>query len=202
MGPIVVETERLCLRPWAIEDADEFAVMARDPAVVEYITGGRPLTDAEVAEFIERQMVTQEERGWSRWAVQLREPRDGEPAGVVGFCGPGCTFAPEVEVGWWLRAELWGRGLATEAGRAAVRHCFEVIGFPRLICCVHPDNQASRAVARKVGFRETRHFEYNGLTLVRHELENPLPAPPRDTGYCLDCVGASPGSLVSSGDQE
>ena len=198
MGPIVTETDRLSLRQWSVEDAEGFAVMARDPAVVEYITGGRPLTDAEVAEFIERQMVTQKERGWCRWALELREPKGDEPSGVVGFCGPGCTFAPEVEVGWWLRPELWGLGLATEAGREAVRYCFEVIGFPRLICCVHPENQASRAVARKVGFLETRHFEYHGLTLVRHELDNPCPDQPRAAGYCLDCVGASPGSLVAS----
>ena len=194
MGPVVIETPRIRLRQWSAEDAEGFSPLARDPAVVEYITGGRPLTDVEVAEFIARQLACQAERGWCRWALELRV----DAGRVAGFCGPGCTFAPEGEMGWWLAPDLWGRGLATEAGVAATRHCFEVIGFPRLLCCVHPDNAASIAVARKVGFQPTGRFEFNGITLVRHELGNPLQNPPRSSAYVLDCAGAPAGSVVGA----
>ena len=188
MGPVVIRTERLLLREWTAEDAGDFAVLATDPEVMRYIRDGVASTPEEVAEFIDRQLTTQRERGWCRWALQLRQPSSSEPSGVVGFCGPGCTFAPDVEVGWWLRPELWGRGLATEAGLAAVGYCFATIGFPRLICCVHPENARSLAVARKVGFVPYDEIEHGGLRIIRHELLNPLPEPPKDPRFVRDCA--------------
>jgi RimJ/RimL family protein N-acetyltransferase len=189
---LVIETPRLRLREWCASDAESFGLIARDPAVVAFITGGRPLTDQEVESFVERQITCQSERGWSRWALELK----GSEGAVAGFCGPGCTFAPEIEMGWWLARELWGAGLATEAGRAATRHFFEVIGFKRLICCVHPDNAASLAVARKVGFEPVGRLEFQGMSLVRHALDNHLEDPPRDPRYVRDCSGAQPGSVT------
>jgi RimJ/RimL family protein N-acetyltransferase len=194
VGPVVIETDRVRLRQWAEEDSAGFAALARDPEVTRFINGGRPLSDAEVSEFIARMLASQAERGWCRWALEVTE----NPGCVAGFCGPGCTFAPDVEMGWWLRRDLWAKGLATEAGIAATGYCFGVIGFPRLICCVHSDNAASLAVARKVGFRATSRFDYNGMPLVRHELENPAPDLPHDAAYVLDCVGAP--SRASSGE--
>ena len=194
MGPTVIETPRVRLRTWTAADAEEFGRLARDPDVVAYITGGRPLTDDEVAEFIARQLACQAERGWCRWALEVA----ADPGRVAGFCGPGCTFAPEVEMGWWLSPDHWRQGLATEAGSAAIRHCFEVIGFARLICCVHPNNAASLAVARKVGFAQVGYFDHNGMTLIRHELDNPLPEPPNSPAYVLDCAGAPTASVVGT----
>lgn len=192
MGPVVTETARIRLRAWTIEDAEGFMRLASDPEVVRYISGGVPYTRAQVGLFVQRQLDTQRERGWGRWAIELTQPDRAEHEGVVGFCGPGCTFAPEVEVGWWLLRSLWGEGLATEAARAAVEHCFDVIGFPRLISCIHRDNAASLRVAEKVGFARAGEFEYARLPLIRHELANPTP--PQALGvrwhgdYCLDCA--------------
>lgn len=196
MGPVIIETERLLLREWQLEDAEEFSAIAADPRVVRFITGGTPVPLEQVRDQIARLVALQESHGWTRWALQLRDPQPADPAGVIGFCGPGCTFAPDVEVGWWLHADLWGRGLATEAGLAAVRHGFEVVGFDRLICCVSPENLASRAVARKVGFRPVDRFDFHGVTLIRHALDSPLDDPPRDPRYRRDCEGAESGSAV------
>lgn len=195
MGPVIVESERLRLREWMPEDAGAFRLVAQDPEVVRYITDGRPLTDAEIAEFIARQRSTQAERGWCRWALEVIEP---EPVAgqVVGFCGPGCTFAPDIEVGWWLRRDLWGRGLATEAAVAAVRYCFEVIGFDRLTANIRADNGPSLAVAHRVGFAPHDEIEYRGICLMRHVQHNPLTDPPRDPRYRRDCTGAPTGSII------
>ena len=189
MGPIVVRTERLVLREWTVEDAHDFMSLATDPEVMRYINDGIAYHQEDVLEFIDRMTTTQSERGWSRWALQLREPTDGEPGGVIGLCGPGCTFAPDVEVGWWVHRQLWGRGLATEAGRAAVEYCFGTIGFPRLICCVHPENMRSLSVARKIGFAPHDEIEHKGVRLIRHQLLNPLTEPPRDPRFVRDCTG-------------
>lgn len=188
MGPVIIETARLRLREWSAEDCADFMRLASNPVVVRFITEGRPYTVAEASQFIRRQLETQSQLGWSRWALELSEPGERDPHGVVGFCGPGCTFAPEVEIGWWLHYDLWGRGLATEAGQAAVDYCFGTIGFDRLICCVHEDNLASRRVAEKVGFLPVGELQFRGLALIKHELRNPLPEPPRDPRFVRDCI--------------
>ncbi len=166
--------------------------------MLRYINGGVPLTAEQIAEQVARLSALQRSHGWTRWALELRDPEPGDPRGVVGFCGPGCTFAPEIEVGWWLHSALWGRGLATEAAQAAVRYCFEMIGFERLICVVHPDNAASLAVARKAGFSELDRLSFNGLELVRHEQLNPAEHPPRDPRFVRSCEGAPAGTSVVS----
>jgi len=174
VGPVVIRTDRLLLREWTAEDAPALALLAKDPRVKRFISAGRPSTDGEIADFIARQMATQAELGWCRWALELREPGTNDPRGVVGFCGPGLSFPPDPELGWWLRPELWDRGLATEAGTAALAYCFETLGMPRVICVVHRDNTASRRVAAKVGFEPEEEFEWEGMPLIRHAAMNPV----------------------------
>lgn len=198
MGRIITETERLIVREWETADVESFGAIAADPRVVRFITGGVPVPAEQTAEMVGRLISLQESHGWTRWALQLRHPAHGEPTGVVGFCGPGCTFAPFIEVGWWVHADLWGRGLATEAARAVVHQCFDVIGFDLITCCVHPDNAASLAVARKAGFEPKARFEFNGIPLIRHEQANPLPDPPRDPRFIRTCDGAQAGSAILS----
>ena len=195
MGPIIIETERLSLRAWTPEDAGPFAALAKDPETMRYISGGVPHSDEQIAAFIERQVRAQAELGWCRWALELRDPAPGEPAGVIGFTGPGCTFAPDVEVGWWVHRDLWGRGLAQEAARAAVGHCLGALGLPRLICCVHPGNAASLRVAEKTGFVPVDEIEFRGVRIIRHELLNPDPGARTAPGVARDCGCEEPADV-------
>jgi RimJ/RimL family protein N-acetyltransferase len=57
------------------------------------------------------------------------------------------------EIGYWIGKPWWGRGFATEAAQALVRHCFATVGIERLTCCHFVDNPASARVIRKLGFR-------------------------------------------------
>lgn len=198
MTTTILQTERLIVRAWEPADIDAFAVLARDRRVMRYINGGHGATDEQIGSFLERQIITQARAGWSRWALELREPDDDEPHGAVGFAGPGCTFAPEIEFGWWLHPRLWGRGLATEAARGGVRHCFATIGLPQLISMVHPENAASLAVARKVGFSSEGLAWHQGVALVRHVLTNPLGELPPDPRYRRDCENLPHGTSLGT----
>lgn len=204
MGPIIVSTERLHLREWTAPDAHAFDILGQDPLVLRFITGGRPLTEREIQEFIGRQIEAQQVRGWCRWALELRAPSGDEPTGLVGFCGPGCTFAPDVELGWWLASALWNRGLATEAARAAADYCFGVVGFERLISAIAPFNHASRRVAEKIGFTLDGEFEHHGERTLRYALANPAPPAAPDPRFRRDCEGAPTTSVLSSehGDED
>jgi len=65
---------------------------------------------------------------------------------------------PLVEVGWHVRRDLWGRGLATEAGMACRDYAFDELRVERLVSIIRPENRASCRVAEKVGmtvWRET-----------------------------------------------
>ena len=140
--------------------------------------------------FITRQMDNQRERGWCRWALELREPTGDDPHGIVGFCGFGCNLAPDVELGWTLLPQLWRRGLATEAGRAALRYGFDVVGFPQVFSAILPENAASRAVADKCGFVLDSVYLEEGEPTLRYVAHNPHPEREVDPRFVRDCTGA------------
>lgn len=62
----------------------------------------------------------------------------GEPSGLIGYCGFGTESLPDPELAWVFLPSLWGRGYATEAGRAARNYGFEVLRFDRIVSVVDP----------------------------------------------------------------
>jgi len=183
----IIQTERLNLRTWEPDDREAVERISDESRIVRWLAIGEPLTNRKVDQFLANQTTGQEQRGWCRWAVELRKPGFGDPKGVVGFCGFGCKFAPEVELGWTLLPEVWNRGLATEAARAALGYGFATIGFPVVISAVLPDNAASRRIADKLGMSEDGTIKRDNQSHVRYVIENPDSAPVRDPRFSLEC---------------
>lgn len=188
MGPIVIETERLNLRAWTGKDREALALIAQEPEVVRWLNNGQPLPSDRIDEFISRQIDNQRERGWCRWALELREPAGDDPHGIVGFCGFGCNLAPDVELDWTLLPQLWGRGLATEAGHAALKHGFDVIGFPQVYSAILPENAASRAVADKCGLVLDSVYLEDDEPTLRYVAHNPHPDREVNAKYVRSCA--------------
>lgn len=187
MSDIIVETERLTLRTWSPEDHHVLERISDESRITRWLAIGEPLTCRKIDQFLANQTNGQEQRGWCRWAVELRKPHYGDPKGVVGFCGFGCKFAPEVELGWTLLPEVWNRGLATEAARAALEYGFETIGFSQVISAVLPDNAASRRIADKLGMTLDGTVKRDNQSHLRYIIDNPNPAPPRNPRFSLEC---------------
>lgn len=101
-------------------------------------------------------------RGYGYWAVELKET--GALIGRVGAWYP--IWYPEVEVGWLIARELWGRGYATEAGAEALRQVFANLGVDHASSLIHPDNVASRRVAEKLGGKLEKTFMLGDEELV------------------------------------
>ena len=120
---------------------------------------------------------------------------------MAGFCGVGCTVAPEIELGWTLRREHWGRGLATEAARGALDYCFGTVGFERIVSVIDPDNERSLAVAWRLGMRQEGTLELSGTEMLRFVAENPLDEIPDDPRFVRHCDGEPRGSSLH-GEQE
>jgi RimJ/RimL family protein N-acetyltransferase len=159
MGWPTLRTDRLVLRPLAMGDLDELAALHAEESFWRY-PFGRAWSRDETASFLERTIARYRDPGVDVSAVVVAD--SGELAGWAGLSVP--TFLPEilpaVEVGWRLGERHRGRGFATEAGRAWVRYGFEQLGLGSIVSIYEPDNIASGAVMRRLGFtleRETTH---------------------------------------------
>lgn len=90
--------------------------------------------------------------GFGPWAVVHKSDRR-----VTGFCGltrfDDIDGQPEIEIGYRLARAFWGRGLATEAVKAARDYAFEILALSRLVAIIDPQNTASAHVAEKAGLR-------------------------------------------------
>lgn len=154
-----LETERLAIRPWSPADREDFAAMARDTELMRYINAGQPFTDEEIDGFLARQERQMAEYGVCMGAIVEKE--SGRIAGVAGVQPLGTTG--DYEVGWWVARDRQGRGYATEAGGAAVRHVLETLARPRVAAIIDPGNDRSVAVATRLGMRYVKRT--NGVEL-------------------------------------
>lgn len=148
-----LRTRRLLLRPWSRDDREAFGALASDPRVTQYIGDGSTWTRERTDDVFERQLRHWDEHGFGWRAAILAET--SEWAGFVGpnHVGPEATevTGDEVEIGWWLRPELWGRGLATEGAVALRDEAFATVGLERIIGRHKPDNVASGCIMEKLG---------------------------------------------------
>jgi RimJ/RimL family protein N-acetyltransferase len=164
----IVETERVHLRNWQEPDIPVFGEIARDPRVMKYIGTGAGWDQERVLKFVASGMEAAKTRGWVLWPVIYKE--NGE---LIGMCGFNGGFAPDVEIGWWLKPEYWARGIATEIARATMAYGFETWGFDRLISVAQPGNTASIRVMEKLGMAFDRAFTHNGIDVVAYAIARP-----------------------------
>ena len=94
------------------------------------------------------------ERGWGLWAAALRNT--GDFIGFVGLQAPAPGLPPHVEIGWRLAHDYWGKGLASEGARAALRFGFESIGLDAIVSFTALANRRSRAVMERLGMQEDK----------------------------------------------
>ena len=146
--PLPIETERLLIRAFVPEsDSKEMVRVYSDPEVMRFIPGGVLADEAAVQRVLRSYAGAQADRGFSSWAMVERAT--GRLIGDVGFG----IFEPtgEVEIGYTLARDCWGRGLATEAARAALTAGLGHIGVPRIIAVVAADNHSSLRVPERIG---------------------------------------------------
>jgi RimJ/RimL family protein N-acetyltransferase len=141
----LVETERLLLRPFTVDDVPRWADIITDEETGRYIGG--PYTRDDAFRSIATYLGHWDLRGYGQWAVCLRS--GGRLLGRCGLWFP--DGWPELEVGWTFDRGIWGHGYATEAGRAAMEWGFETLGLTRLASVIARENVRSRRVAERLG---------------------------------------------------
>ena len=160
-----IETERLLMRPASADDVEDLVVLHEDP-LVRRVFGAQ--TRAEIEEWVGRAEDEWAERGHGRLAIV-----DRESGAFLGRSG--LRFWPEfdeVEVGWVLMPAARGRGVATEAGRACLEWGFRDFALPYVTAMIAPDNDASIAVARRLGMTPLREDLLLGEPVVVHAVRS------------------------------
>jgi RimJ/RimL family protein N-acetyltransferase len=166
-----IETERLLLRGWSGDDLDGLDRVVRNPLVCKALRR-RPASRDRVRIGLERIRRHWEQHGFGPWAAV-----DKETGRLIGHIGleylDDWPFEHKVEVGWVLHPYYWGRGLATEGGRASVRFGVEEAGLDRMISTTFPDHAASRRVMEKCGltYRGTLFWEPRGYEVVWYAID-------------------------------
>ncbi|HEX6204738.1 MAG TPA: GNAT family N-acetyltransferase [Solirubrobacterales bacterium] len=161
---VLLETERLTLRPVEPGDLDELVKLHEDPAVARFI--GTPSRDW-LAERIGRSREEWAERGHGLLAIVDRT--DGAFLGRTGL-----KYWPqfdETELGWVLQPEARGRGVGTEAASAALRWGAANFDFPYITAMIRPDNTPSIAVAERLGFAPLREDELLGVGVTIYSIK-------------------------------
>ncbi len=147
----VLTTERLVLRPFTEDDLPALVAIHAEPSFWWYPLRG-PMPEDETKGFLWRVIERYESDGFGLEALEDRE--SGTIIGWAGLAVP--HFLPEilpaVEVGWRLSRAWRGRGLATEAGAAAVDWGFGEGGLDRIVSIYEPENIPSGLVMERLGF--------------------------------------------------
>lgn len=148
--PIAIDTERLVLTPLRPRDADEMSTVLADEALYVF-TGGHPPTRDELRDRYERLAAGSPypEQVWLNWIVRRRS--DGAAVGTVQATVTHRRPADDrAEVAWVVGVAFQGHGYAAEAARALVGWLRERGANP-VSANIHPDHQASAAVATRAG---------------------------------------------------
>ena len=147
---MIVATSRLRLRPLTDADMEPYLAMAADPEVTRYVSPAPiPRANAEAAaNHYRRQLET---HGYGYWAIDVN---GGPPfAGIILLQDVKFTaaFTPAIEVGWLLPRTEWGKGYATEGGRAALDYAFTTLKLNEVVALTAAANLASQRVMQRLG---------------------------------------------------
>jgi RimJ/RimL family protein N-acetyltransferase len=159
----ILTTPRLVLTTWSPEDVSDLLTVHSDPMTMRFVRHGRPEAKDETTEFIATYRAEQARRGWTKW--RLADPQ-GHLVGRAGFGEHG----EDRELGYTLRRDRWGQGLATEIAAVLVDWHRDHAAVRRLWAYAAAENTPSCRVLEKAGFVRTGTVDYHGMTCHLYRL--------------------------------
>ena len=169
-----LETERLIIRNWRANDWRLIRPMSLDPEVMRYIGHSQPWSEEETRQFVANRMSDLKRYGWTMWPLVLKES-----GAFVGYCGflrrMYGEYEGEIEIGYALTKDAWGKGIAPEAGTRILRYGFETLGFQRVIASARPENARSIRVMEKMGMHSIGlSLNDKGRPVPHYAIEKPM----------------------------
>lgn len=161
----LIHTNRLTLRPCALDDVDALHQLWIDPDVRRYLWDDIEIARERTEQTV-REAVESSEEGLGIWVAI-----EGTTGAIAGFCGlirRERNGDPELLYG--LAPAFWKRGLATEAAKASLAYAFGMLGAARVTAAMDPPNVASVGVMERLGFRFVRRGTLNDLDTLFYEI--------------------------------
>jgi len=148
--PTVLQLDGFIMRPLQFSDLDALAAIWADPEVTRFLPNrGVPISRENTEKSLKSFLEHWQQREYGIWVIV-----ENGSSRIVGYCGLRyLDEMNEVEVLYGLAQAYWGRGLATQAAKAAVSYGFKVANLDKLIAMALPDNLASRRVIEKAGLQ-------------------------------------------------
>jgi ribosomal-protein-alanine N-acetyltransferase len=166
MGLPTLETTRLILRPWSLDDVDALHELWTDPQVRRYLWDDEGISRERAAATVEAGVASAREHGVGLWCA-LRKPANL----LAGFCGfRSIGDSPDIELLYGLRPAHRGQGLATEAARAALEYAFDAGLFTRVYARTDVSNRLSVRVIERLGMQFEREVQIGALPTLIYSL--------------------------------
>jgi ribosomal-protein-alanine N-acetyltransferase len=166
MLPILL-TPRLRLRPPQLADLEGIYALGSNPRVMQYITPGQVQNRSEARADLEKRIAVSLQGEFGYWVIEMRDTE-----AFVGWA----TLKPldqteDIEVGYRLLEEYWGRGIATEAANALLEYGFSDLDLAEIYAVTMPKNAASRRVLAKLGMQCEGTGTYYGVSCLCYRLD-------------------------------
>ncbi len=160
MDEAVGETDRLILRDWTDEDEQNFYKVMNEPEVMQHLGGVQSPEEWRAA--YHRIRSFSRDFGHTFWIIEDRKSRE-----IIGFCGikrvnaPGAgTLTGSHEIGWRLRRDAWGKGIAKEAAILSFDLAFGRFGAPHVIAMTVDRNEASWGLMKRLGMSRRQDLDF------------------------------------------
>lgn len=148
---IILETERLLIRPLTQADIDDLHAMLSDIEVMRYYPAVHSREESE--KWLDGILRDYESNGYGMLGAYLKGGR--EFVGLAGIMRRQIEETERYFLSYLIRKELWKQGYATEAVRSLLDYHFRKLGTPKVQALIRPDNAPSIALAEKLGLRRT-----------------------------------------------
>jgi len=165
-----LETLRLALREFTLDDLPDLIRLDSDPRVTRYLAGGKPAPQAAIAASLRR--IIRYPALYPSLGIWRAARRD-TGAFIGWFSLKYAGKSPDVEIGYRLCPEAWGRGFATEGARALIDYGFDDLSLTRIIGVTHRDNIASQCVLMKAGMKDLGWGRYYERRLRLFAIDHP-----------------------------
>lgn len=171
---LILETERLLLRPLALSDAQAMFAMDSNPNVHKYLGNHTVNSIDEVYSYIKNIQKQYLDNGIGRFAVVIKLTNE-----VIGWAGIKFIREPEnnhvnfYDIGYRLQEKHWRKGYALESATAWLEYGFNEMKIPIIYASAHIENLGSNTILQKIGMKQNGQFYYEDLLCNWYKLENP-----------------------------
>jgi RimJ/RimL family protein N-acetyltransferase len=155
----MLETERLLHRKFKPDDLDKLIELRSDPEVNQYLGGSRLQNSEAIAKRIQFYFECYDKFGFGVAAMIWKET--GEMIGWSGLMPLEDTG--EIEVGYGMKKEFWGKGIGLETARAWLDYGFNKAGLTRIVAVAQPENAGSWRIMEKCGMHYEKTETHYGI---------------------------------------